>query len=215
MDDSNGGQAPVQGITNTTAFTVDNTTGPNLAEQQADVPMSNGVPALPVGDTNAAAFLAARAELKAKPNPLPISSLQTGFCYDIRMRFHQTVDYRDTHPEDPRRIYRIYKELALAGLIEDRETASINKNELMLRLRCRYATEEEILLVHSKEHLEEIKSTESTPCAFKANEKCLRRIYFLSLATNRDRYTLIMNLINVPCYLAAEPLRRVLQSWRG
>jgi histone deacetylase 6 len=77
------------------------------------------------------------------------------------MRFHQTVDYRDTHPEDPRRIYRIYKELALAGLIEDRETASVNPDELMMRLRARYATEEEILLVHSKVHLEEIKATES------------------------------------------------------
>jgi len=77
------------------------------------------------------------------------------------MRFHQTVDYRDTHPEDPRRIYRIYKELALAGLIEDRETTSANHDELMLRLRARYATEEEVLLVHSKEHLEEMKATES------------------------------------------------------
>ena len=77
------------------------------------------------------------------------------------MRFHQTVDYRDTHPEDPRRIYHIYKELALAGLIEDREAASANPEELMMRLRCRYATEDEILLVHSKEHLDEMKATES------------------------------------------------------
>lgn len=77
------------------------------------------------------------------------------------MRFHQTVDYRDTHPEDPRRIYRIYKELALAGLIEDRQSQSVNPDELMMRLRARYATEEEILLVHSKEQLAEIQATES------------------------------------------------------
>src|SRR5438046_6273985 len=118
--------------------------------------ITNGQPEPPVGDTTAAAFLAAQARAKSKPNPLPISSLRTGFCYDIRMRFHQTVDYRDTHPEDPRRIYRIYKELALAGLIQDRETLSGDPDELMMRLRARYATEEEILLVHSKEHLAEI-----------------------------------------------------------
>jgi hypothetical protein len=127
--------------------------------------MTNGQFTPPVGDTNAAAFLADRAKAKSKPNPLPISSLRTGFCYDIRMRFHQTVDYRDTHPEDPRRIYRIYKELALAGLIEDRETQSVSKDELMLRLRARHATEEEVLLVHSKEHLAEMQATESTPTA--------------------------------------------------
>jgi hypothetical protein len=116
---------------------------------------------LPIGDTTAAAFLATKAKAISKPNPLPISTLRTGFCYDIRMRFHQTVDYRDTHPEDPRRIYRIYKELALAGLIEDRETQTVNPDELMMRLRARYATEQEILLVHSKEHLAEMQATES------------------------------------------------------
>ena len=115
----------------------------------------------PAGDTNAAAFIAAQFLVEEKLNPLPISSLRTGLCYDIRMRFHQTVDYRDTHPEDPRRIYRIYKELALAGLIQDRETPSTDENELMRRIRTRYATEEEILLVHSKEHLDEMKATES------------------------------------------------------
>lgn len=130
------------------------------AQGQEDPVTPNGPQNLPTGDTNAADFLAAQAQAKAKANPLPISSLRTGFCYDIRMRFHQTVDYRDIHPEDPRRIYRIYKELALAGLIEDRETLSVNPDELMMRLRCRYATEDEILLVHSQEHLDEMKATE-------------------------------------------------------
>ena len=123
--------------------------------------LTNGQSEIPRGDTTAAAFLAAQARPISKRNPLPISTLRTGFCYDIRMRFHQTVDYRDAHPEDPRRIYRIYKEFALAGLIEDRETQSVNPDELMMRLRARYATEEEILLVHSKEHLAEMQATES------------------------------------------------------
>jgi hypothetical protein len=129
--------------------------------QAVSLSLANGQSVPPKGDTNAADFLADLANRKTKPNPLPISSLRTGFCYDIRMRFHQTVDYRDTHPEDPRRIYRIYKELALAGLIEDRETLSVNNEELMMRLRARYATEDEVLLVHSKEHLAEMQSTES------------------------------------------------------
>jgi hypothetical protein len=124
-------------------------------------PITNGQPEQLAGDTTAATFVAAQAKAKSKLHPLPISSLRTGLCYDIRMRFHQTVDYRDTHPEDPRRIYRIYKELALAGLIEDRESQSVNPDELMMRLRARYATEEEILLVHSKEHLAEMQATES------------------------------------------------------
>lgn len=163
MDGPNGGQI-VQPVFNDNLdpFIVTPTIPVPTVQPADDSAMANGRPVLPAGDTNAAAFLAARTALKSKPNPLPISSLRTGFCYDIRMRFHQTVDYRDTHPEDPRRIYRIYKELALAGLIEDRETASMNKDELMLRLRARYATEDEILLVHSKEHLEEMQATEST-----------------------------------------------------
>jgi hypothetical protein len=135
--------------------------GPTNPPGHAQPGIVNGQDVLPRGDTNAAEFFSSRALANTKQNPLPISSLRTGYCYDIRMRFHQTVDYRDTHPEDPRRIYRIYKELALAGLIEDRETAGVNPDELILRLRARYATEEEILSVHSKAHLEEIQATES------------------------------------------------------
>jgi hypothetical protein len=169
MNAPNGGQGPPgpSGSNNSNRILAspdltNATNRPPVQEQspadRQDQVITNGPSELPIGDTNAAVFFA---KTNAKPNPLPISSLRTGFCYDIRMRFHQTVDYRDFHPEDPRRIYRIYKELALAGLIEDRETTSVNPDELMMRLRCRYATEEEILLVHSKEHLEEMQATES------------------------------------------------------
>jgi hypothetical protein len=115
------------------------------------------------GDTNAASFLLSSNQIQKQPrfNPLPVSSLRTGFCYDIRMRFHQTVDYRDMHPEDPRRIYRIYKELSLAGLIQDRETQSDDTEELMMRIRARYAIEDEILLVHTPQVLAEMKATQS------------------------------------------------------
>ena len=123
----------------------------------------NGEPIPSFSDTNAATSLDGQTCQKVNQNPLPISSLRTGFCYDIRMRFHQTVDYKDMHPEDPRRIYRIYKELALEGLIQDRETQSNNNDELMMRIRTRHATEQEILLIHTPEHLAEMKATESIP----------------------------------------------------
>ena len=40
--------------------------------------------------------------------------IETGLVYDVRMRYHAKVftsysEYIDPHPEDPRRIYRIYK----------------------------------------------------------------------------------------------------------
>ena len=52
------------------------------------------------------------------------SPLKTGLVYDVRMRYHAKIftsyfEYIDPHPEDPRRIYRISKKLAEAGLIQD------------------------------------------------------------------------------------------------
>src|SRR5271169_2513415 len=162
--------------------------------------LTKGLFEQPVGDTNAAAFLAAQVKPKTEPNPLPISTLRTGFCYDIRMRFHQTVDYRDTHPEDPRRIYRIYKELALAGLLEDRETQSVSQDELMLRLRARYATEEEVLLVHSTEHLAEMQATESNSFENrKLIQKCPRKNYYSLVEMNSGRCISITSHINALC----------------
>lgn len=174
---------------------------PNAASippQPSNGSLQNGQPNLPVGDTNAAAFIAA--QNKPKPNPLPFSSLRTGFCYDIRMRFHQTVDFRDPHIEDPRRIYRIYKELALAGLIEDRESQSVSKDELMLRLRARYATEEEILLVHSKEHLLEMQATESIPVVEICSDLEMTEHELLMLGKDEER-SLYFNNESYQCAL--------------
>ncbi len=49
---------------------------------------------------------------------LSISQLPTGLCYDDRMRYHAEVgatSAENVHPEDPRRIYYIFKELCEAG----------------------------------------------------------------------------------------------------
>ncbi|OBA23754.1 hypothetical protein METBIDRAFT_30163 [Metschnikowia bicuspidata var. bicuspidata NRRL YB-4993] len=95
------------------------------------------------------------------------SPLKTGIVYDVRMRYHAKIftlyfEYIDPHPEDPRRIYRIYKRLAEAGLIQD--TSLLGSNDigpLMVKIPIREASEEEILQVHTENHLRYIQQTET------------------------------------------------------
>ncbi|CCK71615.1 histone deacetylase HDA1 KNAG_0H02010 [Huiozyma naganishii CBS 8797] len=95
---------------------------------------------------------------------LRYTPLKTGLCYDVRMRYHAKIftsyfEYIDPHPEDPRRIYRIYKILAENGLITDPMLSGIDDiGDLMLKIPVREATSQEVLEVHSKEHLEFIES---------------------------------------------------------
>ena len=92
--------------------------------------------------------------------------MKTGLVYDVRMRYHAKVftsysEYIDPHPEDPRRIYRIYKKLVEAGIVLDPSLAGINEiGPFMLKIPIREATSEEILQVHSEDHLKFIQSTE-------------------------------------------------------
>lgn len=91
--------------------------------------------------------------------------LRTGFCYDVRMRYHAKIvtsafDYVDPHPEDPRRIYRVYKALAESGIIIDPRLEGLDEvGDLMQKVPIRFASDEELLLVHTKEHVEFIKKT--------------------------------------------------------
>ncbi|CCF59742.1 hypothetical protein KAFR_0H03320 [Kazachstania africana CBS 2517] len=91
--------------------------------------------------------------------------LKTGLCYDVRMRYHAKIftsyfEYIDPHPEDPRRIYRIYKILAENGLINDTMLSGVDDiGDIMLKIPVREATADEILEVHSREHLEFLEST--------------------------------------------------------
>ncbi|OJJ43996.1 hypothetical protein ASPZODRAFT_18771 [Penicilliopsis zonata CBS 506.65] len=92
---------------------------------------------------------------------LPIASLPTGLCYDIRMRYHCEVRPRDdAHPEDPRRIYYIYKELCRAGLVDDKESSRPLVPRPLKRIDVRNATEEEICLVHTPDHFLFVESTQ-------------------------------------------------------
>ncbi|KAH3670322.1 hypothetical protein WICMUC_004891 [Wickerhamomyces mucosus] len=103
----------------------------------------------------------------AVPPKVHYIPLKTGLCYDVRMRYHAKIftsyfEYIDPHPEDPRRIYRIYKILAESGLINDPTLSGAEDiGELMLKIPVREALAEEILLVHSVEHLNFLESTTS------------------------------------------------------
>lgn len=95
------------------------------------------------------------------PQGLPIAKLPTGLCYDERMRYHSEVSAPtgdSVHPEDPRRIYYIYKELCDAGLVDLSDQKPLI-NPPLKRIGAREATEEEVCLVHTKVHWDFVKST--------------------------------------------------------
>lgn len=103
------------------------------------------------------------AESKPRIRGLPLSTLPTGLCYDERMRFHAEVSATtgDTvHPEDPRRIYYIYKELCEAGLVADAgDKMPTLIDPPLFRIDAREATKEECCLVHTDRHYEFVRRT--------------------------------------------------------
>ncbi|OJJ56588.1 hypothetical protein ASPSYDRAFT_134468 [Aspergillus sydowii CBS 593.65] len=91
---------------------------------------------------------------------LPLSSLPSGLCYDVQMRYHCEVrPTSDVHPEDPRRIYYIFKELCRAGLVDDAESTRPLVARPLKRISARNATEEEISSVHTAAHYAFVEST--------------------------------------------------------
>ncbi|KAL8933811.1 MAG: hypothetical protein Q9211_005572, partial [Gyalolechia sp. 1 TL-2023] len=89
--------------------------------------------------------------------------LPTGLCYDVRMRYHCELDppkqRLDFHPEDPRRIYHIYRELCQAGLYKDPQINVPIIDKPLERIRARDATASEICLVHDPRHYEFVAGT--------------------------------------------------------
>lgn len=92
------------------------------------------------------------------------SLLPTGYCYDVRMRYHYELEpskeRRELHPEDPRRIFKIYQELCVAGLIKDEQ---LNREFLipnpLVRIGARYVSEAEVCLVHDKKMFDKMRET--------------------------------------------------------
>lgn len=101
-----------------------------------------------------------------RTRPTPLAALPTGLCYDVRMRYHCELDppkHRlDFHPEDPRRIYFIYKELCRAGLVNDPLSTLPLVETPLYRIPARNATQSEICLVHDMRHFDFIESTKGT-----------------------------------------------------
>ncbi|KAL8959647.1 MAG: hypothetical protein Q9193_003527, partial [Seirophora villosa] len=93
--------------------------------------------------------------------------LATGLCYDVRMRYHCELEAAkprlDFHPEDPRRIYHIYRELCQAGLYKDPQFDVPIVEKPLERIRARNATASEICLVHHANHYHFMESTAATP----------------------------------------------------
>lgn len=84
----------------------------------------------------------------------------TGCCYDDRMKLHANAEFsvKPAHPEDPRRIEAIMKELKEAGLIYNGPDSNLkavlesSPTCWMYRISAREATKEEICLVHLGSH---------------------------------------------------------------
>lgn len=104
--------------------------------------------------------------LKTKKVDLKFYNLKSGLVYDVRMRYHAKIfssylEYIHPHPEDPSRIYRIYKKLEDAGIVKVEELIDDdNLSDYITNIPVREATIEEILEVHSSNHFDFIKSTQ-------------------------------------------------------
>ncbi|KAL9086217.1 MAG: hypothetical protein Q9159_004282 [Coniocarpon cinnabarinum] len=99
-----------------------------------------------------------------KFKPLPYASSRTGLVFDTRMRHHmdQISSDDDAHPERPQRIFSIWNEIRKAGLlIEDENAEDADQDFKLLRIAVREAEDEELLLVHSREHVDFVKSCET------------------------------------------------------
>ena len=102
---------------------------------------------------------------------LKYAMLPTGLCYDSRMRYHTELDppkdRADFHPEDPRRIFWIYRTFCESGLVDDPDMSIKPIVALpLLKIDVRHATQSEILLVHNEEHFNFLKQTASTCLEF-------------------------------------------------
>ena len=94
------------------------------------------------------------------------SNLYTGLCYDHRMRFHHELEPESSrvefHPEDPKRIQKIYKEMCDAALVDDPSSAQPLVPHPLVRIAARHATEHEIKLIHDGLHFQDMQGTRGT-----------------------------------------------------
>jgi histone deacetylase 6 len=101
---------------------------------------------------------------KPRSAELPYATSRTGLVYDPRMRFHaelpdMSINPDDIHPEDPRRIHSIFEEIKQAGLIGS--NSADEEEDKCWRLKTRFVTRPEVLLIHTEKHYNFVKSLQS------------------------------------------------------
>lgn len=75
-----------------------------------------------------------------------------------------TLNADDIHPEDPRRIHSIFEEIRQAGLVGSSTAPEDEQTEQHCwRIAIRPASRPEILLIHTEEHYELVKSLQCKP----------------------------------------------------
>lgn len=133
-----------------------------LAQNTSHLSIDQGMPTKLRIDS----FLSELEQEETDPFEPFLSELPTAYCYDVRMRYHCELepphDRRDYHPEDPRRIFSIYRELCVAGLIYDE---LLTKGPVVSRplrqIDVRDVMEDEVELVHDKRHWDNMEGTRS------------------------------------------------------
>ncbi|XP_023150929.1 histone deacetylase 6 isoform X2 [Amphiprion ocellaris] len=86
-------------------------------------------------------------EMDKKPGLAPSVAMVTGLVYDERMMEHLNMWDRH-HPEQPQRIFKIFSKHQQLGLVDRCQ-----------RIPARLATEEELSMCHSLQHIEQMKAT--------------------------------------------------------
>lgn len=91
--------------------------------------------------------------------PLPYSTAQSGLVYDIRMRFHaEPIESDDDiHPEEPRRIWKIFQILVDSGLAYDPSIGQRPSPNQLFRIEFEPATYNQVTLAHTNAHWEFVK----------------------------------------------------------
>ncbi|KAK4509410.1 uncharacterized protein ATC70_007761 [Mucor velutinosus] len=118
----------------------------------------------------------------------PRRLLKTGFVYDTAMSYHATPDDTEIHPEDPRRIFKIFNIMERHGLLTECK-----------RIKSRRATKDEILLVHNITHYRTLRNTSDlkTRAEYMNMEKDYDSIYLNSNSFESGLYAVgsLCNLV--------------------
>jgi len=116
------------------------------ADDESEIDMSNYPNAFAHHRDNQTAIIVKHNTQASLARPRRL--LKTGFVYDTAMSYHATPDDTEIHPEDPRRIFKIFNIMERHGLLTE-----------CRRIKSRRATKEEILLVHNITHYRTLRNT--------------------------------------------------------